>query len=71
MKLRCSGAALRDPWDSVWTNVSTEDAGDCDGSVCGQFAVDDFGEQLYPRPHHHLVVSGAEPEASARFYVIT
>ena len=70
MKLRCSASALRDPYDSFWISTRIEDAGDCDGSVCGRFTVDAQGEPEYPRPHHHLVVSGAMPEAGPRFYSI-
>ena len=30
----------------------------------------DDAEAVYPRPHHHLVVSGEQPKASPRFYAI-
>lgn len=70
MKIRGSASELRDPKDSTLTNVRIEDGGDCDGSVCRQLDFDEFGEELYPMPHHHLVESGVMPEAGPRFYPI-
>lgn len=70
MKIRASASELRDPKDSHLTNVRTEDGGDCDGSKCGRLYVDEFGEEQYPRPHHHLVESGVMPEAGPRFHFV-
>ena len=61
---------LRDPWDSERTLIGEEDAADCDGVVCGEAFSDEYGEMVQPDPHHHIVVSGEEPKASARYYLI-
>ena len=69
-KMVIPAATLRDPKDSQELLIKLEDAGDCDGSVCGQLYVDRNGEESYPDPHHHLIESGREPEAGPRIYPV-
>jgi hypothetical protein len=70
IKLTASRAELRDPSDSQVPRVRVEDAGDCDGSVCGLGGKDESGVWCYPDPHYHLVESGLMPEAGPRIYAI-
>jgi hypothetical protein len=68
--LRASRAELRDPGDSQVTMTCNENAGDCDGSICGLGRKDEAGEWWDPGPHHHLVESGLMPQAGPRVWPI-
>jgi len=74
MKFTITAADLRDPSKSSSTAIRVEDAAHCDGIVCNQqgFVYDELGEceAVLPAPHHHLVVSGKDPDASPRYYPI-
>lgn len=61
---------LRNPFDSNETNVSIEDAPDCDGSVCGNVCADTDGHKVSPGPHFHIVLIGKKPQTSPRRYLV-
>ena len=68
--IKVTRADLRDPLASEETLVRIEDAGDCEGYVCQTALSDSEGNLCEPGPHHHMVVSGIDPAASARCIAI-
>jgi hypothetical protein len=70
MKITIPAEALRDPEQSETLLIRNEDAGDCDGSVCGLLGFDERGEECYPGPHHHLVEAGQNPQAGPRIHPV-
>jgi hypothetical protein len=59
-----------DPFDSAETLCRTEDAKDCDGGVCGTAVTNDQGNIVSSLKHDHLIISGYNPLASPRYFVV-
>ena len=59
-----------DPYDSHETLCRTENANDCDGVACGTSVTDEQGNMVSVVRHDHLVVSGYNPLASPRYFVV-
>jgi hypothetical protein len=68
IRIGCSTASLRDPFESKDTPISLEEALFCDGSECGFTIFSEDGELELLRPHWHIVVKGIGPEAGPRLY---
>ena len=64
-------ASQRDPADSAEITIAIEEAGLCDGSVCGTTGVPGHdGELDLLAPHWHMIEKGRSPEAGPRCYPI-
>jgi hypothetical protein len=70
MRLDFSAASQRDPAESAEITIAIEEAGLCDGSVCGTAAPGQDGELELLAPHWHMIEKGRSPEAGPRCYPI-
>ena len=63
---------MRNPGDSQDTFVREERVVDCDGLACRTAVADEEGHPISFVPHdRHIVVSGINPLASPRYFVVT
>jgi len=63
MAIRFLARNIGDPRESELTTVLIEPAPDCDGVECNSCVQGDDGELQTLLPHHHMLVSGQNPEA--------
>lgn len=70
MRLGFSAASQRDPAESAEIAIAIEEAGLCDGSVCGTAGAGQDDELELLAPHWHMIEKGRSPEAGPRCYPI-
>jgi hypothetical protein len=70
MRLGFSAASQRDPAESAEITIAIEEAGLCDGSVCGTAVPGQDGESELLAAHWHMIEKGRSPEAGPRCYPI-
>ena len=69
MRLGASAASQPDP-ESAEITIAIEEAGLCDGSVCGAAVPGQDGELELLARHWHMIEKGRSPEAGPRCYQI-